>query len=520
VTLRLKFSSVLKLIVLFLPLLGPVSAQRRSDVASLPFSPAPYRVGERLTYNVSFSSFVSVAHVELQVVARGNFAGRDGIQLRAHVQTTGVINAALFALNHEYISYVDPQTGIPFRVQQILREALRTAETSSDLNQPAGTAALAPRQRSSGFGGTLDFVSALYWLRALPLAEGASYRFTVRNENDQDYQVELKVRGRQVLKTSLGSFDTLVSQVHVSNNSKADGYRLRVYFSDDERHVPVLVTARHPSGEIRAELAGSEFVTPVAAPTPSIRPPIAVAPPTTTPIIVNQPAETNDGALEDLPFKVGEQLNYQVYLADSSAPVGTATFQVRARSRYFDRDGLLFVVRAQTVGAAQRLFMADDHISTYVDPKTLLPFRDEMNLVEGKRRLNQVLTVNQDHGTATTDKGERIEIPVGTHDYVSFFYAARTLSLTPPRRNAVSMLVNNKPKTVFMSSIKRETIQLGSQKIPAVAVSITTDDPESDKFGLRAWISDDDRRLPLRLVAQTELGPLRADLAIIPVTPQ
>jgi hypothetical protein len=221
-----------------------------------------------------------------------------------------------------------------------------------------------------------------------------------------------------------------------------------------------------------------------------------------------------------LPFKVGEQLNYQVFLADSSTPVGMASFQVRARSRYFERDGLLFAVRAQTTGVVQKLFVADDRISTYVDPKTLLPFRGEMNLAEGKRRVNQTLTFNQDHGAVTTDKGDRIEIPVGTHDYISFFYAARTFALAPPKRNAVSMLINNKPKTVFLSSLKRETIQLGSQKIPAIAVSITTDDAESDKFVLRAWISDDDRRLPLRLLAQTELGPLRADLAIIPVTPQ
>ena len=503
--------------ILFLTLFVPVSAQQKGDVDTIPFSSVPYRVGERLTYNVSFSNFISVAHVELQVVSRGIFAGREAIQLRAHVQTTGVINAALFAINNDYVSYVDPLTGVPFRAQQILREATRTSETSSDLNDPAGRAALAPAPRIAGFAGLYDFVSALYRLRALPLAEGATYRLTVRGENE-DYQAEIKVRGRQVLKTGLGSFDTLVSQVRVSNNSRADAYRVRIYFSDDERHVPVLVTAHHSSGEIRTELAGSEFLTPVA-PSPTPKPSIAVAPPTSTPTIIS-PAETDDGRLDNLPFKVGEQLNYQVFLAEGSTPVGTATFHVRARSRYFDREGLLFVVRAQTIGAAQRLFLADEKISTYVDPKTLLPFRDEMNLVEGKRNFNQTLTINQDHGAATSDKGERIEIPVGTHDYVSFFYAARTFSLAPPKRNAVSMLVNNKPKTVFLSSLKRETIQLGSQRIPAISVSITTDDAESDKFVLRAWISDDERHLPLRLIAQTELGPLRADLAIIPVMQQ
>ncbi len=520
VNFSLKLPTVFRSTFLLLLLFSSVFAQRKSDVASLPFSLSPYTVGERLTYNVSFSNFISVAHVELRVMARGVFSGREGIQLRAHVETTGVVSAALFALNNDYVSYVDPVTGLPFRAQQILREASRTSDTSSELNQPLAPGAIPMRQRDGGFSGTYDFLSALYRLRALPLSEGSTYYFTARGEDNEDYQSELKVTGRQALKTSVGSFSTLVGQIHVLNNSRADGYRLRIYFSDDERHMPVLLTAKHSAGEIRAELAGSDFVKPLAIPaTPLPTPPIAAALPTPTPLVIRQPAADNDGP-ENLPFKVGEQLNYQVFLAGSNTPVGTATFHVRAHSRYFDRDGFLFVARAQTSGAAQRVFSADDQISTYVDPKTLLPFRDEMNLIEGKRRLNQTLTINQDHGTATTNRNERIEIPVGTHDYISFFYVVRTFSIAPPKRNAVSMLVDNKPKTIFISALKREVIQIGSQSIPAIALSLTTDDPQSDKFVLRAWISDDIRHLPLRFTAQTELGPLRADLAIIPVTPQ
>jgi hypothetical protein len=63
-------------------------------------------------------------------------------------------------------------------------------------------------------------------------------------------------------------------------------------------------------------------------------------------------------------------------------------------------------------------------------------------------------------------------------------------------------------------------VQIGSQIIPAIQISLTTDDPQGDKFQLRGWISDDRRRLPLRLTAVTELGAIRADLAIIPVTSQ
>ncbi|HKZ77756.1 MAG TPA: DUF3108 domain-containing protein [Pyrinomonadaceae bacterium] len=507
---------VSKSLLLLLALTLPASAQRSGDVASLSLSPASYRVGERLTFNVSFSNFISAAHVELQVVARGIFFGRDGIQLRGHVETVGVVNAALFAINNDYTTYVDPQTGLPYRSQRVLREASRTSDNALDFNQPAGLAAMPSPKRSGEFPGTYDFISAVYRLRALPLSEGSAYRFTVRGD-EEEYEAELKVTGHQSVKTNIGSFNALASQVKVRNNSSANDFNIRIYFSDDERHVPVLITAKHRAGEIRAELAGSEFLTPpLAQPSPT---PLIATSPTQTPLIIPTQPEGGDGAL-GLPFKVGEQLNFQTFFGDIPAPVGQVTFQVRARSRYFERDGLLFTGRAQTINAAQRLMFVNDQVSSYVDPRTLLPFRTEMNIIEGSHRLSAKLTINQDSGAATTEAGERIEIPVGTHDYVSFFYLVRTLDLAPPRRNAVSMLVNNKPKTIFISALKRETIQLGSQIVSAIQLSLTTDDADSDKFQMRAWLSDDSRRLPLRFSANTQLGLLRADLAIIPVTRQ
>ncbi|MGH9970703.1 MAG: DUF3108 domain-containing protein, partial [Pyrinomonadaceae bacterium] len=501
----LKLAAVCSSLFMVLALMGPASAQSKGDITSLPFSTAPYRVGERLTYNVSFSNFISAAHVELQVAARGSFLGREGVQLRAHVETTGVINAALFAINNDYVTYVDPATGLPFHAQQVVRESSRTSDTARDFNQRGGEASLPP-SRTGLSSATYDFLSAIYRVRASPLNEGATYYFSIKSDNE-DYQAELKVTGRQTVKTNVGSFNAIATQVHVTNNSRANNYRLRIYFSDDERHVPVLATARLSAGEIRAELAGSEFVKPAgptAPPTASNTPAVPAAP---APVVAPTPAgETGDSSLDHLPFKVGEQLTYQVFLANIPQPAGTATFHVRARSRFFDRDGLHFAVRAQTTNAAQRMFFANDQISSYVDPKTMLPYRTEMNLIEGNRRLNQILTINQDYGAATSDKGLRIEVPVGTHDYISVFYLARTFNLAPGKRNGVSILVNNKPKTLFITSVKRETIQLGSENIPAIQLSLTTDDPQSDKFQLRAWISDDKRRLPLRLTAMTELG--------------
>jgi len=146
---------------------SPVAAQNSPEQ---PFSPAPYKVGERLTYNVSFSSFVTAGHIELLVAARGNFFGREAVQLKGHVETTGTVHAALFAINNDYITYVDPVSGLPFRGEQIVRVASRTSEVSADFNQAAGT--VTPPKRTGEILGTYDFLSAIYRVRAMPLSQG------------------------------------------------------------------------------------------------------------------------------------------------------------------------------------------------------------------------------------------------------------------------------------------------------------------------------------------------------------
>jgi hypothetical protein len=505
--------TVIAIGLILLALCPAAYGQSKETVAALPFSGNPYQPGERLTYNVSFSNFPTAAHVELFNAGRGNYFSLEGLQLNAHVETTGVVNAALYSINNDYVTYVDPKSGLPYHSQEVIREGGRTADTSRDYNLPVGVSAI-PNKVT--FSGPYDFLSALYRLRALPLAEGASYFLVVRHDVEQ-YEVELKVRGRQLVKTNVGSFNTILTQLHVKNNSRANSYNVRIYFSDDERHVPVLITAKHKVGEIRAELASSEL--PATPPAPKV-----AEPPKTVQPAVTQPGTTRPAAAAGLPtglpFAVGEQLNFNFFLGTMTPAVGSATFQVRQRAKYFNRDGLLLAVQAQTTNAAQKLFVANDQINTYVDPATLLPFRIEMNLREGRRRVNKTLTIDQDRGNATTDKGVRIEIPVGTHDLVSVLYALRSFNLTPPKRNAVSFLIEDKPRTLFITSIKRETIELGGQKIPAVQLSLTTDDPQGDKYALRLWVSEDSRRLPLRVTAKTELGPLRADLAILPVNRQ
>ncbi len=510
----------LYLAIFLLSLVASANAQPRPESAPPPFDPAAYRIGERLTYDVTFAHFVSAAHVELMVAGHGKYFDRDGVELRAHVETTGVINVALLAINNDYTTWIDATTGLPYRSQQLVRQAGKTSQAEDSYNQPAGTEAIPSKYHSGEFPGTFDLLSAIYRLRAMPLSEGSTYFITARSES-QEYPTEVKVAGHSLVKTGVGSFSTIVVKLTTKN---ADLSNIRVYFSEDEWHVPVLITAKHSYGEIRAELAASELTAPApsgpgAISTPSPKPPptdgIASIRPAGPPTI--NVSNTTDAGL-NLPFKVGEQLNYQVYIGSDSKSVGSLTFGVKSRGRYFNRDGLMFMATAQTTGDGARLFFVNDKVVSYVDPETLLPFRTELNMAEGKWRSNRGYNVDQDRGSVVTDQKTRIEVPVGTHDIISLLYAIRTFDLTPPTQNAISILAITQPRTLLIKSQRRETIELGSQKVPAILLTLTTDDSTADRLQIRLWVGDDSRHLPLRIAAVTALGTVRADLAIVPTT--
>jgi hypothetical protein len=519
VRLNLKSSlTVAACLALILLLTGAAAAQTKNVTAPLSFNPAVYRVGERLTYNVNYSQFVSAAHVEMVVAGRGIFFDQDGIQLKAHVETTGVVNVALLSLNNDYTTYVFAENGFPYRSQQVVREAGRTSEASVDYNQPAGTDAIPAKLKIGEGAGIYDVLSAVYRVRAMPLTTGAQYFISVRNVNEE-YQVEVKIAGKEYVKTSVGSFDAIVARVKFKD---AHVYDLRVYFSDDEWHVPVLLTGKHgDDAEIRADLAASSLEPQLVTPPTSragVNPQnqVPVKSPTPGPRVAPTTSVLTSTSVLDLPFKIGEQLNYQVYAAKGNQPVGTLNFTFKERGRYFNRDGLQLTATAQTTGAAAVL-PVKDQITSYVDPATLLPFRTEINFSEGKYKTSRSYNLDQDRGSATTENSrERIDIPIGTHDLLSALYSLRTFAPTIGKQNAISLMAINKPRALMITAKSRETLDLNGQKIPAIMLELKTDDPRPDKLQIRIWVGDDARHLPLRITAVTDLGAIRADLIIVP----
>ena len=74
-----------------------VSAQTENTKTTLQVS--NFRIGERLTYNMSFGQFANAGYLETYVVSRGKLAENDAVELRSKVKTNDFVSAAFYLVD-------------------------------------------------------------------------------------------------------------------------------------------------------------------------------------------------------------------------------------------------------------------------------------------------------------------------------------------------------------------------------------------------------------------------------------
>ena len=100
----------------------------------------------------------------------------------------------------------------------------------------------------------LDVLSAFYYTRIQPLTPGDNFSIDVHVDND-NYPMEVKVLGRERIRTRAGSFDCIQLQpVLRSEGIFQQQGEIFIWVTDDEKHMPVLMSASIVIGEITCML--------------------------------------------------------------------------------------------------------------------------------------------------------------------------------------------------------------------------------------------------------------------------
>jgi hypothetical protein len=219
-----------------------------------PTSAAPFTVGEKLEYEVSWSSFLVAGELILETKARTSVDGIDAYHVSATAQSVGLVNLTVLKVKEVYDSFISAATLQPFRAEKSSRRGKKRAQGTIKLDQQNGKATLEDGRALEIPQGTYDLASLLYAIRAIDFTPGKSRIFTLI-EDGKLYDLSVTVEGGEKLTTRTGTYNVIkLSTKAVGNRSNKDPYKLKIFVTNDAQRLPVLITAEPAWGEVRVDL--------------------------------------------------------------------------------------------------------------------------------------------------------------------------------------------------------------------------------------------------------------------------
>lgn len=473
---------------------------RIGATAQGPASDGAFRVGERLTYTVGFEKFSNVAYAELHTVSRGKIGDLDAVEVRARVKTLEFLSAAFYLVDESRTIFAAPDSGTPLYITRTRYVGgLPKESIQNNIATPTGN---------------FDLVTMIYKIRN----SGGSGAFNIY-EGERQYSVTFAPTITERVKTDAGEFETSVIAVQCEYFTELGLRDFRINLSTDEAKVPVMVRFRTTKGEFRAKVASVQNVEPQVDPLPTPSPistPRPTPPPTPTPraYVDNQPLG------DDLSFDLGETLEYKI--SAGGQPVASFTLQAAERKQFQGIDGLLLAATV-TDAVPGGGFTKGDSIQAIVNPETLGPRKLDIKLSGPFASINQSVIFNESNNMIAFKSGQ-VESPVGTHSILSLVYAIRSFNLKPSKDlsnpindTRVAVFWENRPYIFTLRpSAATELIGFQNDKVPAQMISIATGNPQLDALNIKIWLSNDDRRVPLRFSIGKYQADLVADKVIAP----
>ena len=310
------------LFIAVLVLAGPLSAQSQ------------FRIGERITYSVSFDKIGDAAYAEIYTVSRGALLGKDAIELRMRMKTLNTVGSGFSELDEVRTTFVDPASGMPIYLSRVERSSGLPKETSTDLQKSASV--------------NLDLVSLIYKIRHSDGSGASNFQ-----EGDKIYGVTFQPSGAEKVTVTAGEFETTVVTVQSEYFTELGFREVKINLSNDEARVPVLIRLfRDKKRAIRAEAASIQSIVPETAGSPTPVPSATPAPKTTpTPASTPEPYIDNQPLAPELAFELGETLEYRV--TAGGRPVGTFVTRARERKQVGGRDTLVLTATVTNAAARQ-----------------------------------------------------------------------------------------------------------------------------------------------------------------------
>ena len=187
---------------------------------------------------------------------------------------------------------------------------------------------------------------------------------------------------------------------------------------------------------------------------------------------------------KEVPFKPGESLKYSAEF--NLIPVGQAELYVSGIEQIHGKDAYHVSFSAQTKGLANQLFKIRDQIDIWMDSEKFFTHRLKKNIQEGSYKKSVDITFDYGKGIARTKTNE-VEIDFEARDPFSMFYYLRTIAL-------VEKEIINSPVGTFVCKVIRP-FRKGKNLF-------------KNQGDMQIWISDDAKRLPVKIQIKMKFGSM------------
>jgi hypothetical protein len=219
-------------------------------------SPIPFRVGEKLNYQVGWSVFLNAASVQLSVPEKRDLDGWHTWHLRASAHTQGTARN-LFTIDDEFDSYSDATTIESRQYETYLSEMGRNLDQILRLivegqpNKGPGPAVVVQP-------GTRDPLGALDSLRTIDWQRTPEWRAPVY-DGQNIYEMRAKREAAsETVAVAAGSYTAARVSLHMWQHDKEmTGIDFSVWLANDAARTPVLMQAEVPFGSLRIELTST-----------------------------------------------------------------------------------------------------------------------------------------------------------------------------------------------------------------------------------------------------------------------
>jgi len=215
-------------------------------------------------------------------------------------------------------------------------------------------------------------------------------------------------------------------------------------------------------------------------------------------------------------LNIPEKLTYD--LSWTGITAGTATQEV-----IDDGSSLRVVSTARSAAWISVFFPVEDRIESILEkavpPLLGLPLHYRMKVREGSHRRDKELTFDHkilkayyiDHRNG---EKKTVDILQNTYDAYSSFYYLRTLKLEVGKSVFVNMLDNKKLWNVEVQVVKKEKLNtiLGEVNTIQVRPIMKSEGIFERKGAIDIWLTDDDRRIPVRMKTKIKIGSITATL--------